>query len=88
MLICQALPSTVPFFGTLTDGTDHLWIPFGSLIRSKKGFRSLPAPQLLQPNPVWFLATIRVTMYSFPSFHFTIFPVVLLKLKYPELQIG
>jgi hypothetical protein len=42
MWICQGLLSTVASFGTQTDGTDPLWIPFGSLTQSRKVFRSLP----------------------------------------------
>lgn len=42
MSICQGLLSTVASFGTQTDGTDPLWIPFGSLTQSRKVFRSLP----------------------------------------------
>jgi hypothetical protein len=42
MSICQGLLSTVASFGTQTDGTDPLLIPFGSLTQSRKVFRSLP----------------------------------------------
>jgi hypothetical protein len=42
MSICQGLLSTVASFGIQTDGTDPLWIPFGSLTQSRKVFRSLP----------------------------------------------
>jgi hypothetical protein len=42
MSICLGLLSTVASFGTQTDGTDPLWIPFGSLTQSRKVFRSLP----------------------------------------------